>query len=277
MKTILVPTDFSHASENAFRTAVSLAERTGATLKVLHIIEGIYEGDFSAAGTYIPDDGMDSVFVLKLIEKSRKEMHRMLSGYDVREVKVEEEIKVGNVFERISDVIAQDKIDLIIMGMHGKEEKQAGSNTIKVVRKAHCPVLIVKNVEERFAIRKVLLATDFQTINKEYIARLKEFQTSLGFELHILFVNTQLNFFSSGDIESLVDNFKKEYRLDNAEFHCVNDYSEEKGILSFASKIGADIIALTTHGRKGVDLFFFGSISENVVKTTRKPILTFKV
>ena len=51
----------------------------------------------------------------------------------------------------------------------------------------------------------------------------------------------------------------------------------EKGILNFADSIGADLIGMSTHGRKGLSHFFNGSISEDLVNHSLIPVVTFKI
>ena len=57
----------------------------------------------------------------------------------------------------------------------------------------------------------------------------------------------------------------------------VSDYSIEKGILNFANVIGADLIAVATHGRKGLSHFFEGSVSEDIANHSTLPVMTFKI
>jgi nucleotide-binding universal stress UspA family protein len=51
----------------------------------------------------------------------------------------------------------------------------------------------------------------------------------------------------------------------------------EKGILNYASSVDADLIGMCTHGRTGFSHFFNGSISEDLVNHTVRPVITFKI
>ena len=51
----------------------------------------------------------------------------------------------------------------------------------------------------------------------------------------------------------------------------------EKGILNFAKETNANLIGMTTHGRKGLAHFFNGSISEDLVNHANMPVITFKI
>ena len=56
-----------------------------------------------------------------------------------------------------------------------------------------------------------------------------------------------------------------------------NDVNIEKGILNYSSSVDADLIGMCTHGRTGFSHFFNGSISEDLVNHTVRPVITFKI
>ena len=64
---------------------------------------------------------------------------------------------------------------------------------------------------------------------------------------------------------------------DDHKVDIVNDYSIEEGIYNFAFKIKANVIALPTHGRKGLAHFFKGSIGEDIANHADLPVITFKI
>ena len=61
------------------------------------------------------------------------------------------------------------------------------------------------------------------------------------------------------------------------EVKIVFDYTVEQGVLYFANKSKADIVAVATHGRKGISHFFEGSIAEDIANHSELPILSFKI
>jgi nucleotide-binding universal stress UspA family protein len=90
-------------------------------------------------------------------------------------------------------------------------------------------------------------------------------------------VNTPNNFKSTDDIEEIMKNFLYNFKFNKLETHIYNETNVEKGILNFADKIGADLIGMSTHGRKGLSHFFNGSISEDLVNHSKLPVVTFKI
>ena len=99
--------------------------------------------------------------------------------------------------------------------------------------------------------------------------------------MHLVYVNSpDGSFKSSTEIDKSVSNFlkKADGDLENlSSVNIVSDYSIEKGILNFANLIGADVIAVATHGRKGLAHFFEGSISEDLANHSTLPVMTFKI
>jgi nucleotide-binding universal stress UspA family protein len=280
MKTILVPTDFSKEADNALEVAASIARNTDAKIILLHIVEGIYEDSYTASGTIIPEDGMDKVFIMKMIEKAGNCMKKKIAGMALDGIHVKPVVKVGSVFKNISEIIAEHKVDLIVMGTQGAtsvSEMFTGSNTEKVVRLAKCLVLSVKDKAERYQIKNLVFATDFQDDSATFIERIKELQNLFNFNLHVVYVNTPMNFQADEETKEEMRDYALKYQLRNYTLHIINSYREEDGIILLAEEIDADVIALSTHGRKGLTNFFVGSISQDLVNYAHRPILTYNV
>ncbi|MEW6571390.1 MAG: universal stress protein [Nitrospirota bacterium] len=142
IKSILFPTDFSEGSSQALLYAVDIAKRYGSRLYLIHVIYDVVK----AAGWYVPHMSMDELY--KDIEKSaQKELERFgieeLSGLK----NIERHIIRGVPHEEIVNFTNKNKIDLIVIGTHGKkgiDRVLFGSTAAQVVRFAPCPVLTVR-------------------------------------------------------------------------------------------------------------------------------------
>ena len=279
MRTILVPTDFSKEADNALEVAVSVARHTDATINLLHVVESIYEDSYNTTGTSKPvEDSMDRLFVLKMVEKSMHILNKKVAELKEEGVKAIPHVKVGNVYKHIYNVISDINVDLIVMGTHGANGADlTGSNTGKVVRLAHCPVLCVKEKSERFYLKNIVFATDLSKESVTMAERLTELQKFFNSTIHLLYINTLATFQSDEDIKRKMHKFVKESKITNYHFYIVNAYEEDEGIMQFAEDVSADMIALCTHGRKGISAFILGSISQDLVKLSHKPVLTYKV
>jgi hypothetical protein len=145
---------------------------------------------------------------------------------------------------------------------------------------ANIPVLVIKNEVSNVDFEVVAFACDFSTEAIEpYQNAMKAFNQIAN--LHIVHVNLPNDrFLSSLEIEKKAVNFftKADGHLKKMkDVHYVCDYTIEDGVLNCANKIGADLIVVPTHGRKGLAHFFKGSISEDVANHSTLPVMTFKI
>ena len=105
----------------------------------------------------------------------------------------------------------------------------------------------------------------------------KKFAEATGAKFHLLLVNTPNDFKTTSESKSIMSKFIKGVTIDNYSLNVYNDTSVEKGILNFANEVGAQLIGMSTHGRKGLSHFFNGSISEDLVNHANMPVITFKI
>lgn len=277
MKKIIIPIDFSPYSENALRTAASIAKKQKSELIVVHMLE------FSNAliSSSEAHTQTQAIFYLKLAEKQLQEF---LNKSYLEGVAVTPIIKHYKIFSELQDIAKEEDADLIVMGSHGAsgmKEFFIGSNTEKVVRSSETPVLVVKGlpIEEEF--KEAVFACDFSKEDIIPYQKAKEMLRILHCNLQLLYVNTPLsNFKSTEEQEKLFSDFLKGSEGDISllsDIKKISDYSVEKGILQYAKTSKTDLIIMATHGKTGLDHFFNGSISEDVANHATLPVLTIKI
>lgn len=277
MKKIIVPIDFSEHSEYALKTAAKLAKINNAEILALHMLE-------MSDAMLTASDGMQYEKAVYFYKLSEQKFEKFLEKDYLKDIKVTPIIKHFKVFSEVNDVAHNNDADLIVMGSHGSsgvKEFFIGSNTERVVRNADIPVLVVKSNVVDVNFESVVFACDFAEESiKPYINAVKLFN-KIGSKFHMVYVNLpNERFKSTSEIEKRVVNFfaKADRNLDRmADVHYVSDYTAEDGILHFATKIKADIIAVPTRGKKGLAHFFEGSIGEDVANHATLPVITFKI
>lgn len=140
VKRILVPTDFSKNADYALQYALTFARDLRAKLSLLHVV---YFSAYTAPQTLrLPGDAVSQVLtglvkdakdrLKKLVEKT-KELHVILPPV----------VRVGVDYTEIGAFAAKGRIDLIVMGTHGRTglaHAFLGSVAERVVRDAPCPV-----------------------------------------------------------------------------------------------------------------------------------------
>jgi nucleotide-binding universal stress UspA family protein len=148
IRKILVPTDFSAHADEAFRVAHALARMIGAEVILFHIAQPpavVSEGGRLLAG---PGKGEAA---------NLWDRFQHLQPADPK-VRVEHEVIVADRPSAgdILDMLDKQGCDLIVMGTHGAswlKQRLFGSVTEEVVRRAHCPVMVVKAPAHKAATR----------------------------------------------------------------------------------------------------------------------------
>jgi len=146
---ILVPTDFSEHSANALGYAVAFAEKFGAELHLLHVVQDL--------AMFLPDSVTAGPPLMPPVDQltaaTRAALDRIVAENHLSHLPVHTDIREGTPFYEIIRFAREKDIDLIVMGTHGRSglvHVLLGSVTEKVVRKAPCPVLTVRHPEHEF-------------------------------------------------------------------------------------------------------------------------------
>ncbi|WP_103864174.1 universal stress protein [Aquimarina sp. I32.4] len=279
MKKILVPIDFSEYSEYALKVASIIAKQHNAEIIALHML-GLSEA------VLIKNEAQEAKEAMYYMKLAERQFDTFLDKEYLEGVTVIETVKSYKVFSEINDVAHENDVGLIIMGSHGvsglREEVFIGSNTEKVVRSSDIPVLVIKNPVDDFTVKEVVFACDFKIENIRAYHNAMQLFDALGANVHLLYVNLPGEQFRNTDqIEERVKEFL--FKADSGKLEMYdkvtyyNDYTVESGVFNYSNKIDADIIAIPTHGRRGLAHFFNGSIGEDIANHANKPVITFKI
>ncbi len=280
MKKILVPTDFSKVAGYAVEVAAGIARKSGAELVLLHVIEEGSKDSFSVTGEVKSEDMEEKLFMLKLIERARRQMEKLKSDKLFNGLKVKTELRMGSPFHGMRTIIDEHKVDLVVMGTKGVTgiaEMLIGSNTEKVVRHSRCPVLTVQKKPAGTEFKNIVYATAMNKSEEVFSRIVKRAQEMYDATIHLVRINTPGNFQRDAVVKKYMQDFAKRLQLKNYTINVFNDLTEEEGIIYFADSINADMIAMATHGRTGFAHVLAGSIAEDVVNHSKRPVLTFVV
>jgi nucleotide-binding universal stress UspA family protein len=148
LKKILCPIDHSDCSKEALKYAVSFAMKDEAKLYLLHIIDiRSFNDSLVAMSQQIPDEETLEQLRMKLLDCIPE---------DIRDdMDVEATVIQGIPFAEIISTAKEKEIDMIVIGSHGRtgiSHMMLGSVPEKVVRKAPCPVLTVRQPGHEFVM-----------------------------------------------------------------------------------------------------------------------------
>ena len=144
---ILVPTDFSHCADKALEYGKDFAKRFNAQLHVLYVVEPIET--FATINCVEQSVYID---IIREVHTSATERMNKLQadlkgfGYDAQCV-----VREGRPSETIVEYAKENSMSMICLATHGRSGLNhllLGSTTEKILRKAECPVFVVRSTEE---------------------------------------------------------------------------------------------------------------------------------
>lgn len=140
---ILHPSDFSAASNAAFKKAIEMAKASRAELLIVHVINPI----IPVAGEGYVSPKMYEDLAASTRAWARKQLDRLLAKAKKSGVRAKGVLAEGAAHEQIARIAKTKRADLVVMGTHGRSgfaKLFLGSVAGRVVTAAPCPVLTVK-------------------------------------------------------------------------------------------------------------------------------------
>jgi nucleotide-binding universal stress UspA family protein len=149
LKSILVPVDFSDCSIKALQYAIPFAKQFHAELSLLYVVQRYAQ---------IPEMARVDVESAQDGEKRLEELRRSV----LNAVPVKTFLRTGEADAEIISLAKESGIDLIIISTHGRTglaHVLLGSTAERIVRRAPCPVLVVRESEREFVANEPGLAS----------------------------------------------------------------------------------------------------------------------
>ena len=165
------------------------------------------------------------------------------------------------------------------MGSHGatgKNERFIGSNTQKIVRNVHTPVLVIKEPLKDYSFQEVVFASNFDEVEMEayqwFLKFIRPFQPKT---IHLLSINTT-SWFSQpfALMKEAMQDFKDVTDFAACKIHFYKDASVDAGIRHFMKKINADLVAISNRRHRPMDRILNGSNVEMLVNHSDLPVLS---
>lgn len=271
MKNLLIPTDFSACAENAVDAGMKLAERFGAKVHLLTKV------DVPVVWGKITEQDKRN------LEESNQDIRNalvLLNDIKKRYPHIDSSIAYSGdkLLAAIKSYAEEHGVDFIVMGSHGasgKNEYFIGSNTQKVIRSVHCPVLVVKDKIEELDFSKVVFASSFNENEKAPFLRFKDFVKHFIPEIHLVAIHTS-SMFDPPYILSreAMQSFKELCHPFTCHTHIFRDFTVEQGIRSFAEEIGAHLVGISNFNRHPIKRVLMGSNVEALINHSNLPVLS---
>jgi nucleotide-binding universal stress UspA family protein len=292
IRQILYATDLSAASTAAWDEAQRLARLSQAELVLLHVVPPF---------AFPPEGYFPASVYQEMVDAAHGEAHETLGRLLERQVdpwlKVRTRIEEGPAATRILDVAGEEKVDLIVMGTHGRSglpRLVLGSVADRVVRQATCPVLTARVRPEAApvataAIRRILYATDFSPTARAawpWAVALAEASGADVDLLHVTMAAVPDRQMPPEMLGRLAVSLRK-HGVDTAErFLAQSTLPRERvhvligrgavaeQIVHWARARSADLIVMGTQGWSGLLRWMLGSVAHQLVQVAPCPVLT---
>lgn len=275
---IALPVDFSEASLAAVRWACAFARKHNSQIHLVHVYEHRYYSVASEGGglSYAVDAQADAT----LRDEIMNEMKKISEMPEAAGLKLYAQLVSDRPVWRFFEGLDKKNIDLIIMGTRGVTGLMhgglVGTNTERVIRHSHLPVLSIPLASQYKDTATILFATDFQDPLNDVYPAVVGLAKANGAAIKIAVINTRNNFATSRYAYEQYQSLTKAFPYDKTELVVHNDDSVEEGIQTLSHQLNADVIAMLTHGRTGIAHLLRGSIAEDISSSLSTPLLTLK-
>ena len=277
-KHLVLPTDFSPASENAFHFACKLAHKSEGEIHLVHIYEPPYYSDSIAGGQF--SLAVDHAAQKKLYDQIEAELHRMVSLDVAKGLKIYRKLIPDVKVWDFHKYIEPGKADLIVMGTRGATSAWhggiVGTNTERVIRSAPVPVLAVNKDSIDYEPQRVLFATDFRDPLDDIFPKVQAFAKTWNSEIIVGMISTRDTYGTSRFAREKYEELAAKFPYPKMRLVVHNDDSVEEGIMDLIEVLEIQMVAMLTHGRTGVAHLIRGSIAEDLAAHLRTPLLTLK-
>jgi nucleotide-binding universal stress UspA family protein len=279
----MVATDFSTNAQRAVDWALELAKTHEARVTLVHAVDPSRTG------------GRDQP-TREQIQRNLAKAADMLRRWQVNAVV---EHQVGKPWKVIVDTAERSGADLLVLGKRGDNtmrRKLLGGTADRVIRAATVPVLVVhpEDIKAGRGFKRLLVAIDFSDESRlalEQALRMMGRQSGRAEPEVVLLTVCELELRYPGfdlsishpeywesmerdarkDLEQLAEPIRQ--RGFRVETRTTRGFAGS-AILDQAAILEADLIALGTQGRSGLNRFFIGSVAEHVLEEARCPVLT---
>ena len=195
--TILVPTDFKERSMAALEESFNLAKMTGLEITLFHVIRD-NQNLFSAFG-----DKRSKTMKKEFEDQMRNQLQEIAKNASEKSgCKVNAVISHGKPYDKILKGAHLLNSKFIVQGINSEKPgsgiNHLGTNTIRVVKKAECPVITIKNPHSRNGCRSILLPLDLTEETRQKVGHAVEMAKLFGSTIKVVSV-----FWSTGNKQVL--------------------------------------------------------------------------
>lgn len=271
---IMVPVDFTPVSYRAIEFLAFLMDKTPVNTHLVHVIE------VNAAEWGGSVEASETLNKTELKQKQQQAEQKFAELKQHLDFSFTSEILFGRLTTTLADYANKQQTDLVIMGTDGAEgwlEKVSGSEAQHVVRYTNIPVITIHKHAAISPIQNLLWVADFEAEKQpeQSVATIKFLQQLFNAKLHLLQIVDKNDESRLNQLKGKMQDFVEQLNLQNVELHLHHNYKVPAGVRNFNEVSAMDLVLIGTHGRKGINHLFYGSIAETLVNHCIRPLMTY--
>jgi len=273
MKIILVPTDFSDLAKNALKFAVKIAHATKSKIIIMHSVHPMF------IATDADMFGYPDVFEEETTEALQKQMDELVAFVSEHGVDAEKLMIKGLLGDNISSLVEENNIDLVVTGTNGAKGLEAfllGTNSVTLLEKLTCPVLIIPADAKYHSIKKIMYATDFQYGDVRELAEICELAQAFNAEVTVTHVNTDLSNVTkdSEDMDWFSEIGDSMITYKNIRYKLIYDQDVIEALEKEIKESGTDILCMSTVEKDFFKKLVSKSNTKEMAFHTKIPLMT---
>jgi nucleotide-binding universal stress UspA family protein len=298
-KNIMVPTDGSGFDREAIRVALRIGEATDAKVRLVRVLA---TGSFFGAAAAAEGTAIAAEVVRSERDKALSELYSLAAECRATsKAEVSVDLHAGPVTDVLQGYARRNDIDLIVISTHarsGFSRLSLGSVTDSLIRHTTIPVLVVKpsvsylNPQVGGAFSRIVVPLDGSTLAEQILPRVLELAKLEDAEITLLNVLIPQSYSQKEIVDPSLPWWDKDISLAQVYLSYVATRLRRRGVTvttdiviaenvasaigDFASREKADLIAIATHGRGGLNRMLRGSVADAVMHSTRMSMLVFK-
>ena len=272
---ILIPVDFSDQAILALNQSYNLAKFYKAELTLLYVID---EGN---TVNKIFNKPIDEEALKKQIEKKLGELGEGVSKK--HNIKVNTLIAKGHVYDKILEVSTMIRAKMIIMGTNGTlglKKRFIGSNALRVVKEASCPVVTIKGKHPREGCKNIVLPIDVSKESREKVDNAIELGKLYGATIRVVSVLFTHDEFVVNRLTRQMEQVKT--FIKKAGVKCTAEMIKTSrahetlahAIIDYSNKVEADLIMIMTQQEGEITPLFIGSTAQGIINHAETPVMS---
>jgi nucleotide-binding universal stress UspA family protein len=268
---LLVPTDFSETSKNAARYAAHIAKQYQDINIILYNVS-----DEIAAGSDGSPMADDEHSRRKIMELALESIKIDLSKITQTQITCVAE-EGTSLIDSLDRFARHNSVDMIVMGITGStrlEQIFMGSNTLKMVDRGICPVMIVPPFAQYKGIQDIMITSDFKDVDRTMPVRPIQNVLDL-FKANLHVVNVDHEHYVEVTDEYKAERAKLENILagHNPQFYFIRMYDFMEAVNQFVEDKEIDLIITVPKKHSFLSNIFRSSYTKKLAYHSHVPII----